>query len=109
MLTSIGIICDETNNGAEAVHLLRDRADALAFIDLFLPRIDGWGVLDYLRRRQLSAVTRVSVISSGKHPRFSSVDRETITSVLCKPLDAERVECVIAAAARAPHRSLAEV
>lgn len=109
VLTSTGIICDETNNGTDAVHLLRDRAYALAFIDLFLPRIDGWGVLDYLRRRQLSAVTRVFIISSGKHPRFSSVDRETITSVLCKPLDAGRVECAIADAACAPQRPLAAV
>jgi CheY-like chemotaxis protein len=109
VLTSTGVICDEADNGADAVRLLRDRAYALAFIDLFLPRIDGWGVLDYVHRRRLSAMTRVFVIASGKTPRFSPVDRETITSVLCKPLDADRVERAIADAASAPRRPLAEV
>lgn len=108
VLSATGILCDEADNGTDAVRLLRDRAYAFAFIDLFLPRIDGWGVLDYVHRRRLFAAMRVFVVTSGKAPRLSSVDRETITHVLCKPLDAQRVEDAIAAAAASPRRFLAE-
>ena len=108
VLAATGILCDEADNGTDAVRLLRERAYAFAFIDLFLPRIDGWGVLDYVHRRRLFAAMRVFVVTSGKAPRFSSVDRMTITNVLCKPLDAHRVEDAIAAAAASPRRSLAE-
>jgi CheY-like chemotaxis protein len=109
VLTATGFICDEADNGTDAVHLLRDRVYALAFIDLFLPRIDGWGVLDYVRGHQLSERTRIFVVTGGSPPRFSSVDRETITSVLCKPLDPEQVERAVAHAATSPRPPLVEV
>jgi serine/threonine protein kinase len=106
VLSGTGLICDEVDNGTDAVHLLRERAYALAFIDVFLPRIDGWGVLDFIRTHELSAKTRVFMIFSGKKPRFSSVDQAAITSVLCKPIDADQIERAIADAASHPHIAL---
>jgi serine/threonine protein kinase len=92
VLAANGIVCDEVSNGTDAVHRLKERRYAYAFVDLFLPRIDGWGVLDFIHSRELEESTRVFVVTTEATPHFSSVDAETIAGVLCKPVDAGRVE-----------------
>lgn len=61
-----------------------------------MPRVDGWEVLDFMRRAKVE--TRVVVLSGETGQHFSPVDRETITAVLHKPLDAASVRRVIRAA-----------
>jgi CheY-like chemotaxis protein len=91
-------VCDEARSGTSAIQLLQQRAYGLAFVDLYLPRIDGWGVVDFIRRRRYSDNLRVFVVTNGTHARFSHVDREAIAGVLSKPLDAVCVERAIAEA-----------
>ncbi|HXH37508.1 MAG TPA: protein kinase [Thermoanaerobaculia bacterium] len=106
VLATTGLICDEVSNGAEAIQLLKDRKYAFAFIDLFLPRIDGWGILDFINRRGLDGTMRVFIVTSGESPRLSIVDQKIVTGVLRKPLDAEHVETVIANAAELKERNV---
>jgi serine/threonine-protein kinase len=94
VLAANGIVCDEVSNGTDAVHRLKERRYTYAFVDLFLPRIDGWGVLDFLHRRRDSS-TRVFVVTTEATPHFSAVDAETIAGVLRKPVDATHVAQVL--------------
>jgi serine/threonine protein kinase len=44
------IAFDEVDNGADAVKNLKQRSYTLIFLDLLMPRVDGWGVIDFVRR-----------------------------------------------------------
>src|SRR5437867_12947406 len=44
------IAFDQAANGADAVKALKAHEYTLVFLDLLMPRIDGWGVIDFLAR-----------------------------------------------------------
>ncbi|WP_166358618.1 heavy metal response regulator transcription factor [Pseudomonas akapageensis] len=48
-LTENGYIVDCTNNGADGLHLAQQQAYDLVILDVNLPQVDGWGVLEQLR------------------------------------------------------------
>src|SRR5213075_1652352 len=50
ILAANGFAFDEAANGADAVKCLKQHEYSLIFLDLLMPRIDGWGVLDFMRR-----------------------------------------------------------
>jgi serine/threonine protein kinase len=89
---------DEVGNGADAVKMLKSREYALIFIDLLMPRIDGWGVLDYLRsRRDGRALPRTYVVTGVQNQKLSTADRDIVTALLYKPIDVGQVERIVTA------------
>jgi len=93
-----GIECDAAANGSEAIAALKQREYALLFLDIMMPRIDGWGVLDYLRTRA-ARVPTLFIITAFVDQNVSAADREIVAGVLYKPIDADEIaalmrECV---------------
>jgi len=43
---------DEAENGAEGMRRLRDEDYGIVFLDIRMPRADGWSVLDFVRSRE---------------------------------------------------------
>lgn len=82
-----GLECDVAANGAEAVAALKARPYSMLFLDLMMPRIDGWGVLDYLRSHPGVRVPSVFIITSYKDQSVSAADRELVSGILYKPID----------------------
>ena len=88
------ITFDEAGNGADAVKQLKMHEYTLVFLDLLMPRIDGWGVIDWLRRSK-SKVPRIFVITGVKDQTLSVADRELVSGLIYKPLDPNEVDRVI--------------
>ncbi len=87
---------DEAANGADAVKLLKSRDYALIFVDLLMPRIDGWGVLDYLRsHRGDRPLPRTYVVTGVQNQKLSTADRDIVTALLYKPIDVGQVERIV--------------
>jgi CheY-like chemotaxis protein len=78
---------DEASNGAEAIQRLKQGEYGLLFLDLLMPRIDGWGVLDYLRTHQGNRRCDVFLISGIHNQRLSAADRELVRGQIDKPFD----------------------
>ncbi|MDQ3280377.1 MAG: protein kinase [Acidobacteriota bacterium] len=91
------IACDEAANGADAVKLLKANEYALVFIDLLMPRIDGWGVIDYLRSHRGARAPRTFVVTGVNNQKLSAADRDVVTGLLFKPIDVSEVEKLVAA------------
>ncbi len=89
------IAFDEAANGADAVKALKQREYTLVFLDLLMPRIDGWGVIDFLRRSKLGKPPRIFVITGVKDQTLSVADRELVSGLIYKPLDPTEVDRVI--------------
>jgi serine/threonine protein kinase len=88
------IAFDEAANGAEAVKQLKTHEYSLVFLDLLMPRIDGWGVIDFLRRSKTKA-PRIFVITGVKDQTLSVADRELVSGLIYKPLNPDEVDRVV--------------
>ncbi|HMC22008.1 MAG TPA: protein kinase [Thermoanaerobaculia bacterium] len=88
------IAFDEAANGADAVKALKAHEYTLVFLDLLMPRIDGWGVIDFLRRSK-TKTPRIFVITGVKDQTLSVADRELVAGLIYKPLDPTEVDRVV--------------
>ena len=91
------IAYDEAANGAEAVKLLKNNDYAFVFVDLLMPRVDGWGVLDYLRNHRRSHLPQTFIVTGVLDQKLSTADQDIVTGLLYKPLDVEQVEKLVTA------------
>ena len=84
------------SNGPEAIAALKRQAYDMFFLDLMMPRIDGWGVLDYLRNRATGNRPTVFLITAFLDQTVSAADAEVVTGVIYKPVDAEEIARLMA-------------
>lgn len=89
------IAFDEAANGADAVKALKQREYTLVFLDLLMPRVDGWGVIDFIRRSKNSKPPRIVIITGVKNQSLSTADRELVSGIIYKPLDPTEVDRVV--------------
>ena len=91
------IAYDEVDNGADAVKQLKQNQYSLIFLDLLMPRVDGWGVIDFVRsHRGARAAPRVFVITGVQDQKLSTADQDVVTGLLYKPIDIDQIERLIA-------------
>lgn len=96
-----GVECDSAANGPEAIAALKERDYEVLFLDIMMPRIDGWGVLDYLRSHPAQARPAIFIVTSITGQTLSVADREIVQGIIYKPFDTNEVAALIRDAARA--------
>ena len=101
ILSANGFSFDEAANGADAVKCLKQNEYSIIFLDLLMPRIDGWGVLDFMRRTKAGKLPRLFVITGVKDQSISVADRDVVAGVIYKPLNPDEVGRVVKQAAAA--------
>lgn len=89
------IECDAAANGPEAIAALEQREYALLFLDIMMPRIDGWGVLDYLRTRSQWRIPSLFIVTAFLDQTVSAADREIVSGILYKPVDADDIAALM--------------
>jgi CheY-like chemotaxis protein len=93
LLTQHRLAYDEAANGAEAIKLLKEKEYTLMFLDLLMPRIDGWGVLDFIRsRRDNKKRPRLYVITAVRDQKLSEADKDLVAGVVYKPIDQSQID-----------------
>jgi serine/threonine protein kinase/ActR/RegA family two-component response regulator len=102
VLRQKGVQYDEAINGAEAIKLLKQNQYGIVFLDLLMPRIDGWGVLDFLRSKGSNSA-KIYIMTAFREQRLSAADQEIVAGMIYKPIDQAEIDRVLqkAAAARA--------
>ena len=88
---------DEASNGADAVRLLKSNEYTFLFVDLLMPRVDGWGVIDYLRSRRPRQIPRTFIVTGVQNQKLSTADQDIVSGLLFKPIDITEVERLLAA------------
>jgi two-component system, chemotaxis family, chemotaxis protein CheY len=77
-------------NGAEAMTKLEERRPRLVLLDLMMPIVDGWEVLDRMRADPSMDDVRICVCSARSDPAEAQAD-----FVLRKPFDVAAVMQVV--------------
>jgi CheY-like chemotaxis protein len=87
-----GYSVDTAANGKQALEKLEKIAPCVILLDLFMPVLDGWKVIEQLRSSGRLATLKIIIITSAP-----STAPEGLT-VLAKPLDLDKLSRAVAAA-----------
>ena len=94
-----GLPVDTAQNGAEAIARMETTEYAVVVVDLMMPIVDGFGVVDFVRQLP-GRRPAVIVISAADAGMVRKLDGTVVHSVLRKPFDIDVLGDLIAAAAR---------
>jgi len=78
---------DAASDGLEAIELLKKHEYAVVLLDLMMPRLDGFGVIQWLKQNPPLIKPIVIVITAYADQRFKEVDSELVSGVLRKPFE----------------------
>lgn len=82
-----GIEVDVAADGFEAIEHLESGEYPVILVDLMMPRVDGFGVIEHLRLNPQRQKPVVLVISAYADQKFKQVDPEIVTGVIRKPFE----------------------
>ena len=82
---NIGV--DAVADGLEAIERLRNHEYAVILLDLMMPRLDGFGVISWLKENPPSIKPIVLVITAYADQSFKEVDPNLVSGILRKPFE----------------------
>jgi DNA-binding response OmpR family regulator len=97
---------DTARDGAEAIEKLDQTDYAVIVLDLMMPNIDGYGLIQHLKGRQ-GAKPAVIVVSAGDSAALRQLDGALVHSILRKPFDIDVLGDLITAAVKAAEETKA--
>ena len=74
-------------DGAEAIEKLQENEYGVILLDLMMPRVDGFGVIEWLKAHPQSFKPVVLVITAYADQKFKEVDADIVAGVLRKPFE----------------------
>jgi DNA-binding response OmpR family regulator len=98
---------DTARDGAEAIEKLDRTEYAVVVLDLMMPNIDGYGLIQHLKARA-GVKPAVIVVSAGDSAALRQLDGAMVHSILRKPFDIDVLGDLITAAVKAAEESGAE-
>jgi len=78
---------DVAADGLEAIEMLKRHEYAVILLDLMMPRLDGFGVIDWMKKNPPLIKPIVVVVTAYADQRFKEVDAELVSGVLHKPFE----------------------
>lgn len=89
-------VVEIANDGHEALEKLKSRQYAVILLDLLMPGVDGYVVLDHLQRETPALLDRVIVVTASLSPReLARVRTYPIHGLLAKPFDVETLQIAV--------------
>ncbi len=87
LIKRVGYEVDCVCDGEEAIEKLKTHDYAVILLDLMMPRLDGFGVIDYLKANPRMHKPVVLVITAYADQRFKEVDPSIVSGILRKPFE----------------------
>jgi CheY-like chemotaxis protein len=103
-----GLAVDLAADGREALDRIGTTAYAVIVLDLLMPNVDGFAVIDHLRALDGGPMPVVLVITGAELGLVGALDARIIHGVIRKPFDPEELANVVAACADIRNRSAFE-
>jgi chemosensory pili system protein ChpA (sensor histidine kinase/response regulator) len=92
-----GFRVEGARNGIDALELLGAGTFALVVLDLMMPRMSGYELLDHLSRQSIMTRPRVLVITAGLDARLARPDfaDDLVIGTVHKPFDIEMLVDIV--------------
>ena len=94
----VGIDAHVVSGGREAVNAMKLRKYDVLLMDLNMPNVSGWEVLDFLRSRYEARPRRLFIITGFRDQDISAADRGLVTAAIYKPIMLDDLRSLITAA-----------
>ena len=94
-----GHTVDVASDGAEAIKMLAQREYGVLVIDLMMPNIDGFGLIEHIKTTG-GPRPAIIVISASDSAALRKLDGSMVHSILRKPFDIDVLGDLISAAAQ---------
>ncbi len=88
----------ETKNGREAIEQLKESSDGFdcLLLDIAMPEVDGFGVLEFMREREFLEKVPVIALTALTHPEdHARCSAAGVADLLEKPYDQQILKCKI--------------
>ena len=95
------VITDEASDGVQALQLLDRNAYDAVLLDLAMPRVNGFDIIDCLRQKPQRPV--VIVLSALATVTFRDLDPTVVNCIVRKPFDVDMLMALMIAAASELH------
>lgn len=82
-----GMNVTTASDGMEAIELLRTRYFRVLVLDLMMPRVSGWEVIDWLKEKQEGRPQSVIVVSATNRDVIRELEPEVVNAIVFKPFD----------------------
>ncbi len=109
ILARIGVASDIVASGRDAIEALKTRRYDVALLDLNMPRLSGWEVLDFLRTRANIRPRHVFIVTGFSDQRMSEADRDLVEAVLYKPVAPEELRLLVTECLRGGRPNLSAI
>ncbi|HXH41530.1 MAG TPA: response regulator [Thermoanaerobaculia bacterium] len=93
------LLVDEACDGQQALELIREHQYAVILLDLLMPVLDGFGVLDVLGGPRMPSPPVVLVITGADRGQIERLHPRLVHGIVRKPFDAEEIAAVVVACA----------
>lgn len=87
LLVRRGIDIDTAHDGRQAIDKIRNGGYSVVILDLMLPEVNGFEVIDFVRKNRIEVP--IAVVSAVSHQALTKLDHEIVKLVIPKPFDVE--------------------
>ena len=105
----LGVEADVVASGRDAIEALKTRRYDVALLDLNMPRLSGWEVLDFLRTRGERRPRHLYIVTGFSDQLISEADRELVAAVIYKPFDPGELRTLVAESLRGAHPDVRKI
>lgn len=105
----IGVEVDVVASGRDAVEAFKSRKYDVALMDLNMPRLSGWEVLDFLRHRYDFRPKRLFIVTGFSDQLISKADHDVVSAVLYKPVVTDELRELVVACLRSDQVNVAAI
>ena len=100
-----GLMVNAASDGGAAIELLREFQYAVVLVDLLMPGVDGFELLDHIAGRDVVSPPVVLVITAADRAAIERLDAQRIHGIVRKPFDPEEIARLVVACAEIRSRS----
>ena len=104
-LSRCDLTVDTAATGADAVELLRQQQYAVVLLDLMMPDVNGFDILERIAGGDVASPPVVLVITGAERSALARLDPQRIHGIIRKPFDPEEIARLVVACADIKSRS----
>ena len=90
---------DTVANGEEALRKLAEHQYSLMLLDLMMPKVDGYTVIERIREQKIDI--EIVVVTAAGASQVNAIDRNLVRTVISKPFDVTQLVEVVTKACEA--------
>ncbi|HXI13859.1 MAG TPA: response regulator [Thermoanaerobaculia bacterium] len=90
-----GIAYDIAEDGQQAINHLEKNDYSILLLDLMLPKMSGYNILQFLRNKPQGSKASVIVVTANADDFMRRVDPNVVDAIIRKPFDVEEMRRLI--------------